>query len=93
MIACVCVVLPQDFAFSDPLTKIGITFFAQGGQIFSSKFYQTINGDNKTILKNLEQFQSSHTKLKPKLPHILNFANILEGQMKRQTKITASTKH
>ena len=29
--ACVCVLLPQDFAFSDPLTKIGITFFALGG--------------------------------------------------------------
>ena len=35
----------------------------------------------------------SHTKLKPKLPHILNFANILEGEMKRQTKMAGSTEH
>ena len=53
-----------------------------------------LNGDNKTIFKNLEQqFELSHTKLKPKLPHILNFAKILKGEMKRQKKEIASTEH
>ena len=32
-------------------------------------------------------------KLKPNLPHILNFANILEGEMKRQKKMAASIEH
>ena len=32
-------------------------------------------------------------KLKPKLQHILNFANILDGEMKRLTKMAASTEH
>ena len=33
------------------------------------------------------------TKVKPKLQHTLNFANIFEGEMKRQTKMAASTEH
>ena len=45
-----------------------------------SNFNSFLNGDNKTIFKNLEQqFELSHTKLKPKLPLILNFTNSLEG--------------
>ena len=35
----------------------------------------------------------SLTKLKQKLSHILNFANILQGEMKRQAKMAASTEH
>ena len=35
-----------------------------------SSFNPFLNGDNKTIFKNLEQqFELIHTKLKPKLPH------------------------
>ena len=59
-----------------------------------SDFNPFLIGDNKTIFKSLEhQFELSHTKLKPKLTHILNFANILVGEMKRQTKMAASTEH
>ena len=59
-----------------------------------SPFNPFLNGDNKTIFKNLkQQFELSHTKLKPKLPHMLNFANILEGEMKKQTEMAASTEH
>ena len=36
---------------------------------------------------------SSLIKLKPKLQHILNFENILEGEIKRLTKKTTSTEH
>ena len=61
---------------------------------WSPLLIQFPHGGNKTIFKNLEQeFESSHTKLKPKLPHILNFANILEGERKRQTKMTAFTEY
>ena len=35
----------------------------------------------------------SLTKFKLKLPHILNFANILQGEIKRQKKMAASTEH
>ena len=59
-----------------------------------SPFNPFLNGDNKTIFKNLkQQFELSHAKLKPKLPHMLNFANILEGEMKKQTEMAASTEH
>ena len=52
-----------------------------------SPFNPFLNRDNKTIFKNLkQQFELSHTKLKPKLPHMLNFANILEVELKRQTE-------
>ena len=35
-----------------------------------SSFNPFLNGDNKTIFKNLEQqFELIHTKLKPKSPH------------------------
>ena len=49
-----------------------------------SPLIQFLNGDNKTISKNLEQqFESGLiTKHKPKCPHILNLANILEAEMK-----------
>ena len=51
-----------------------------------------LDGDNKTIFKDLEQqFESS--KLTPKLPHILNFANILEVDMKMQITIAAPTEN
>ena len=32
-------------------------------------------------------------KLKPKLKHVLNFANILDGEMKRLAEMVASTDH
>ena len=52
------------------------------------------NGDNKTILKILEQQFMSVIKLKPKsCTNILNFATILEGEIVRQTEIDASMKH
>ena len=35
----------------------------------------------------------SVVKLKPKLPHVLNFTNIFETDMKRQTKMAASIEH
>ena len=55
-----------------------------------SHFNPFVNGDNKTIFKNSEQqFELNHTKLKPKLPHILNFGSILEGEMKRKKKMAA----
>ena len=50
-----------------------------------------LNADNKTIFENLEQqFESS--KFKPKLPYLLNFANISEREMK-QTKMAATTEY
>ena len=59
-----------------------------------SPFNPFLNGDNKTIFKNLEQeFELSHTKLKPKLSHTFNFSNVLDVEMKGQTKMTASTRH
>ena len=36
---------------------------------------------------------SSLIKLKPKLQHILNFANILEGEIKRLAKKATSSEH
>ena len=46
------------------------------------------NDDNKTILKNLEQqFMSVITTY---LPHILNFAKILESEIERLTEMAAS---
>ena len=36
---------------------------------------------------------SSLIKVKPKLQHILNFANILDGEIKRPRKMAASTEH
>ena len=52
-----------------------------------SPFYPFLNGVDKTIFRYLEQqFESGDTKLKPKLPHILNFTNLMEGEMKRKTK-------
>ena len=36
---------------------------------------------------------SSLIKFKPKLQRILNFANILDGEMKKLTKMAASTEH
>ena len=60
----------------------------------SPSFNPFLNGDKKIIYKNLEQqFESNHIKIKPKLAHILNFANILEGEMKRQPKMAVSTEH
>ena len=62
--------------------------------MISPSFNPFLNGDKKTIYKNLEQqFESKHIKIKPKLADILNFANILEGEMKRQAKMAASTEH
>ena len=49
------------------------------------------NDDNKTILKNADpQFVSVITTY---LSHILNFANILDGEIERLTEIAASIKH
>ena len=62
--------------------------------MISHSFNPFLNRDKKTIYKNLEQqFESNHIKIKPKLVHILNFANILEGEMKRQAKMADSTEH
>ena len=62
--------------------------------MISPSFNPFLNGDKKIIYKNLEQqFESNHIKIKPKLAHILNFANILEGEMKRQPKMAVSTEH
>ena len=59
-----------------------------------SPFNPFVNSDNKTIFKNLEQqFELNHTKLKPKLPHILNFGSILEVEMKRKKKMAAFSEH
>ena len=42
-----------------------------------SPFNPFLNGDNKTIFKNLEQeFELGHTKLKPKLSDTFNFSNV-----------------
>ena len=52
-----------------------------------SHFNSFLNGDNKTIFKNLEQqFELSYTKLKSKLPNILNFTNSLEGGWRGKQK-------
>ena len=58
-----------------------------------TSFNPFLDGDSKSIFKNFEQqFELSHTKLKPQLPHLLfNFANILKGEMKRQSKMAVST--
>ena len=42
---------------------------------------------------NIWNYSSSLIKFKPKLQHILNFANILDGEMKRLTKTAASTEN
>ena len=49
------------------------------------------NYDNKTILKNVEaQFMGVITTY---LPHILNFAKILDGEIERLTEMAASIEH
>ena len=49
------------------------------------------NDDNKTILKNAEpRFVSVITTY---LPHISNFAKVLDGEIERLTEMAASIKH
>ena len=48
------------------------------------------------MIKSFSKIQNnsfSLIKLKPKLPHVLNFTNIFEEEMKRQTKMAASIEH
>ena len=52
-----------------------------------------IGGPAERIDVIYQQFELSHTELKPKLPHTMNYTNILEEEMKRQTKMAASTEH
>ena len=47
----------------------------------------------KRPFSNIWNNSSSVIKLKPKLQYILNFGNILDGEMKRLTKMAASTKN
>ena len=45
------------------------------------------------MIKPFSKIQNSLIKLKLKLPHVLNFTNIFEEEMKRQAKMAASIEH
>ena len=50
------------------------------------------NGNNKTILKNLkQQFMGLLSSNLTYVPHILNVAKILEGEIERLTEMPAAT--
>ena len=45
------------------------------------------------LFSKIQNNSFSLIKFKPKLPHVLNFTNIFEEEMKRETKIAASIEH